>query len=138
MYKYLVVLMFLALPAMAVEPLSSAVLLEKCSSSYEAPHASCRAWVHGFVAGAFASRTARQDAAGKKETFSERATRTRLGRGRDVYGQNFEARYCIPTEITIEQLVAKLNEHAAAAAELPATANQLMLGMLRKQYPCKE
>lgn len=136
MHKYLAILILFALPAMAVEPMSSAVLLEKCSSSYESAHASCRAWIHGFVAGAFASRTAKQDTEKKKESFTERATRTRVSRGRDIYGQNVQARYCIPTESTIEDLVTRLNEYADAVKELPDTANQLMLGMLRKHYPC--
>lgn len=138
MYRYLAILLVLAVPAVAVEPLGSDALLEQCSSSEELAAEACRSWIHGFIGGAFASRTARVSSKKESETYSERATRTRVGRGRNVYGYNYDARYCIPAETTIEQLVERLNEHAAVMKERPLQANQLMLGMLRKNYPCDD
>ena len=57
---FLVVLLFAASPAFAIEPLASSVLIEQCSSSWEYRSGRpCQTWVHGFIGGAFASRTAK-------------------------------------------------------------------------------
>lgn len=138
MYKYLLVALLFVTPAAAVEPLSSEEFLERCASSEKTELAACRGWIHGFVGGAFATRTAKPATAKEKETFEERAARTRIGRGRNLYGQNYTASYCIPKETTIDDLVVKLQDHAANAKKLPEHANQLMLAMLRKQYPCSK
>lgn len=133
---FVVVLLFAAFPTFAVEPLSSGALIEKCSSSWEADVRLCQTWVHGFISGAFASRTAKIVTDGEPETFSDRAKRTRISRGRTVYGQNVDAGYCLPVETTLDEVVEKLNAHAEALEKMPEHANQLMLGLLRKHYPC--
>lgn len=134
---FLVVLLIGAVPAFAVEPLASSALIEKCSSSWEVDVRLCQTWVHGFIGGAFAARTAKIVAADEPETFSERAKRTRISRGRTVYGQNVDAGYCLPAETTLDELVENLNAHVEALEKVPEHANQLMLGLLRKQYPCR-
>ncbi len=130
------ILVLLASPTLAVEPLSSGTLLEQCSSSDYVRRQACRSWIHGFMGGAFASRTAKLTDAEKKETFSERAARTRISRGRAMFGQNHDAGYCVPKETTLDELVEKLAAHAGTLKEIPEHANQLMLGLLRKHYPC--
>lgn len=136
MRKPLVALLFLAVPAIAIEPLPSTTLIEQCSSSEESAHQACRSWIHGFVGGAFASRTAKLTDAERKETFSERAARTRISRGRFLYGQNIDAGYCLPRGTTIGELVNKIPAYGASLKQVPEHANQLMLGFLRKHYPC--
>lgn len=136
MRRLIVVLLFVGLPAFAVEPLASRALIEQCASDEEASRGTCQAWVHGFIGGAFASRTAKYVDPKRPETFSERAKRTRTsGRGM-VYANNVEAGYCLPRETSLAELVEKLNSHAAQMDKVPEQANQLMLGMLRKHYPC--
>ncbi len=129
-------LLFVGFPTLAVEPLASSELIEQCSSIGDAGRQACKAWVRGFIAGAFASRTARYVDPKKPETFSERAKRTRSSRRRTVYGSNFEAGYCLSRETTLDEIVGKLNAHAEALEKVPEHANQLVLGLLRKHYPC--
>lgn len=136
MSRYLLILCFVAAPVFAVEPLASSTLLQQCSSDADVNRQACRSWIHGFMGGAFASRTAKRVDDDRKETFSERAARTRISRGRAVYGQNYEANYCVPKETTIAELIDKLNGYAANLKPVPEHANQLMLGLLRKHYPC--
>lgn len=134
---FLVLLLFVAVPAFAVEPLASSALIEQCSSNASTDRRVCKAWVHGFIGGFFASRTAKYASPDEPETYSERARRTRISRGRTVYGRNLQAGYCLPVETTLDEIVDKLNAHVQELATVPKHANQLMLGVLRKQYPCR-
>ncbi len=138
MQKPFFVLLFLAVPALAVEPLPSATLLEQCGSSEAPGLQACRSYVHGFIGGAFASRTSKPVEAGSRGSYSERATRTRLSRGRVIYGQHYAAAYCLPSDVTLDDLIVKLRAHAAGLRQVPEHANQLVLGMLRKNYPCDQ
>ncbi|MDH3491033.1 MAG: Rap1a/Tai family immunity protein [Gammaproteobacteria bacterium] len=133
---FLVVLLFVAVPAFAVEPLASSTLIEQCSGNTGTDRRVCKAWVHGFIGGSFASRTAKYASPDEPETYSERARRTRISRGRTVYGRNIQAGYCLPAETTLDELVDKLDTHVEELAKIPEHANQLILGLLRKQYPC--
>lgn len=133
----ILVLLFAAFPTFAVEPLASSMLIEQCSSTEDASRQACHFWVHGYIGGAFASRTAKYVDPKKPETFSERVKRTRSSRRRTVYGRNLEAGYCLPDDLTLDVLVGKLNTHVEELERLPELANQLMLGLLRKQYPCR-
>lgn len=130
----------LSATAAAVEPLSSEVLLRQCGiyarDSVANEAVSCRAWVQGFIGGAFATRTAVTTDPDKKESFTERATRTRVGRGRLQFGQNYQAGYCLPATATLDEIIAGLNAYAAALERRPEQANQLMLALLRDRYPC--
>ena len=133
----ILVLLFAAFPTFAIEPLASGVLIEECSSTEEARQQACHYWIHGYIGGAFASRTARYVDPKRPETFSERAKRTRSSRRRTVYGRNLEAGYCLPDDLTIKAVIGELNAHVAELEQVPELANQLMLGLLRKQYPCR-
>lgn len=137
MYRFIVILFFIALPAFAVEPLASNLLLQQCSSDDNVSRLACRSWIHGFIGGANATRIAREAATDQNETFSERATRTRSAPPRRNYGQNYDAQYCVPSGTTIDELADKLIAHAAGLKQMPDNANQLMLGVLRKNYPCR-
>ncbi len=136
MYRYFLLLFLITAPAFAVEPLASSDLLQRCSSEDNVSRLACRSWMHGFMGGAFAMRTARPVIPNEKETFSDRAKRTRAAPGRDIYGQNVDARYCVPIGTTIDELADKLIAYAASDKPVPDQANQLMLSFLRKSYPC--
>ena len=137
MRTLIVVLLFAGLPAFAIEPLASSVLIEQCSSTEKASQQACRAWIHGYIGGAFSSRTAKYVDPKRPETFSERAKRTRSSRRNTVYGRNLPANYCLPEDLTLEVLVDGLNTHVNELERTPEFANQLMLGLLRKQYSCR-
>ncbi len=130
-------LLFVAVSTFAVEPLASDALIEQCSSTEDASIRACRAWVHGFMGGAFATRAAKYVDSDRPETYSERARRTRISRGREIYGRDSENGYCVPSETTLDEIVDKLVAHTAGLEKVPEQANQLMLGLLRKQYPCR-
>ncbi len=130
------ILLVAGLPAFGVEPLASSELIKQCASNDEATRGACQAWVHGFIGGAFASRTAKYVDPKRPETLSERAKRTRAGGRGMVYANNIEAGYCLPRETTLAEVVDKLGSHAAQLEKIPEQANQLMLGLLRKHYPC--
>lgn len=53
-----------------------------------------------------------------------------------MYGQNYDAGYCLPRATTIGELIDKIPSHAASLKQVPEHANQLMLGLLKKHYPC--
>ncbi len=130
------ILAFAALPVLAVEPLPSSVLSEQCADTGGDGIKTCRAWVQGFIGGGFATGNARFADPEKSESFTERATRTRVSRGRTVYGPNPDAGYCLLSTTTLDEIIGKLPAHAAGMKSPPEHANQLMLGLLRKHYPC--
>ncbi len=129
----------------AVSPLSGSEFRLMCSSFAEQPYGTagvpCSAFIHGFLGGAHASGLRRDGglAENKKErsAFMERATRTRLGRPIDRYGNYYSAGYCIPKDATlagvVEAVVSYLNAKPPVENE---TANQLVLAALNKKYPC--
>ncbi len=138
MLRYAVVLFFILASAHAVEPLKSDVLLQQCSSEDNVSRLACRSWIQGFMGGAYAIRTGKETKPVKKETFSERAARTRMAPRRDLYGLNYDAKYCVPSGTTIEELADKLIAYAGSLKQVSDHANQLMLGLLRKHYPCEK
>ncbi|NNM01402.1 MAG: hypothetical protein HKO62_11670 [Gammaproteobacteria bacterium] len=135
--------MVAAAPAYAVEPLTASDLLAQCAR-HEADPASletarCRSYLQGFMGGAFALRRARSGAPEKaKSTFTERAQRTRVGESRLGFGQDRDAGFCVPAELTLSEIVARLNRFALNQAKRPEMANALMMDFLRAEFACRK
>jgi hypothetical protein len=126
----------IAAPAGQVVP--SAVLVERCrgfADDLESVAARlCDSYIRGYLAGARSGGwlSVHSDK-GPRETFSERAWRTRLGRAT----RSPSPQSCLPDGTPMHELVAKLLVYADSRASLEGmSAPHLLEGMLRAVYPC--
>ena len=132
--------------AMAVEPLSAIELALHCKQLRAAPEGVdgifCIRYVQGFIDGAIATdkRVTLNVAEEyhKEETFSERATRVRLGQRLKSYGSTYYAEFCLGEPSLLAEVVAKVT---AGLEQNPPTSNtqlarDVVYKTLREQYPC--
>ncbi len=126
----------------AVEPLQAAALLNLCSQFNQDPNAlgavRCGGYLQGYLGGANAMRNVDFDSSDKKKSeFVERAQRTRAGGIDQRYGMNIRAAYCVPQQLTINDLVANLNKYAEANQAQSGLAGDYLLTFFRQKYACK-
>ena len=132
--------------AVAVEPLSAIELALHCKQMHAAPEGVdgifCIRYVQGFIDGAIATdeRVTLNVAEEyhKEESFSERATRVRLGQRLEKYGGSYYAEFCLGEPSPLAEVVAKV---AASLEQNPPTsdtqlARDVVYKTLREQYPC--
>jgi hypothetical protein len=132
--------------ASAVEPLSAIELASHCKHFQSAPESVdgtfCVRYVQGFIDGAIATdeRVTLNVAEEyhKEESFSERATRIRLGQRMESYGGSYYADFCLGEPSPLAEVVARV---AAGLEQNPPTsdtilARNVVYGTLRKHYPC--
>ena len=132
--------------ASAVEPLSAIELASHCKHFQSAPEGVdgifCVRYVQGFIDGAIATdeRVTLNVAEEyhKEESFSERATRIRLGQRMESYGGSYYAEFCLGEPSPLAEVVARV---AAGLEQNPPTsdtilARNVVYGTLRKHYPC--
>ena len=132
--------------ASAVEPLSATELASHCKHFQSAPESVdgtfCVRYVQGFIDGAIATdeRVTLNVAEEyhKEESFSERATRIRLGQRMESYGGSYYAEFCLGEPSPLAEIVARV---AAGLEQNPPTsdtilARNVVYGTLRKHYPC--
>jgi hypothetical protein len=132
--------------AMAVQPLSAIELASHCKHLRTAPEGVdgifCIRYVQGFIDGAIATdeRVTLNVAEEyrKEETFSERATRIRLGQRMESYGGSYYAEFCLGEPSPLAEVVAKV---ADSLERNPPTSDTLLARnvvykTLREQYPC--
>jgi len=132
--------------AWGVEALSSEELLEHCNL-YEDPAAEadrifCLRYIQGFIDGAVATdERVMQNVArefGGDESFSQRATRTRIGNRLERFGASVYAEYCLGDPVPLAEVVAHVVEDARdemLVARIPL-ARELVYQALRTHYPC--
>lgn len=139
---------FLAIPAAwAVETLSTAELASHCEK-YHDENASedrifCVRYIQGFIDGAIATDKRVMENLvkqyEKEETFSERATRTRIGSRLERTDATFYAEFCLgdPVQLKdiVELVVTDANNNRLVAAN--PQARDLVYQTLRKHYPCQ-
>lgn len=138
----------LAAPAAwAVEALSTEELVSHCEKYHDEKASEdrtfCVRYIQGFIDGAVATdeRVANNVTRefGEGESFSERATRTRIGARLQRYGPSVYAEYClgdpVPLEEVVERVVADLADEAAVA-KFPR-ARDAVYETLRTHYPCR-
>jgi hypothetical protein len=134
-------------PASAEEWLSGGDLERSCDVLLDDPTRSegqlCLAFVQGFIAGADTSADAvnprsATTPSSEKESFAERAARTRLGTLRLQQIRSKYARYCIGDEVTAVEVVEKvtdyLQDHPTAA---DVTAHDAVREALVHSFPCE-
>ena len=137
----------IAVPAKAVETLSSEELASHCVHYAEDPGSKdgifCLRYIQGFIDGAVATdeRVALNVAAEyqKEETWIDRAVQTRLGSRLDRYGPSFYAEFClgapVPLADVVNRVVSSLQD--VQSSNDTASARDLVYLTLRTHYPCK-
>jgi hypothetical protein len=151
MYRFITVfiafwLAIYAGPAGAVEALSTEELVSHCVVYEEEPDGEdgifCVRYIQGFIDGAVATDERVTfnvaDEYDKKETFTERAIRTRLGSRIERYGSSYYAEFClgepVPLKAVVELVIADLlNPERVAGQPL---ARDVVYTTLRREYPC--
>ncbi len=139
--------LMLAPSAWAVEKLTTAELVSHCDKYYdesaEEDRIFCVRYVQGFIDGAIATdervmRNVAQEL-DQKETFSERAKRTRIGSRLDRYGATSLAGYCLGDPVPLREVVEYVVEDAKDPQRIAANplARELVYATLRDHYPCQ-
>ena len=131
--------------AIAVAPLSGVDFRAICDTANDGQKANdgdaCATYIHGFLGGAHASGRSRDNSVMQEEkersSFTERATRTRLGKKVETYGTYDAAGYCIPAKESLANVVKFVRDYLEQnASRENETANQLVLAALKQNYPC--
>ncbi|GAA0408027.1 hypothetical protein GCM10009133_15720 [Cocleimonas flava] len=130
----------------AVESLTTEELAAHCSHYEKDPQGVdavfCIRYIQGFIDGAVATDelVVSNIVTGKeKETFSERAARTRLGKLR-LYGSTYVADFCLNDPVKLNQVVTKIVTELATRKQLkePPLARDLVYHTLVTNYPCEK
>ena len=128
--------------AHALETISSTTLIAMCQSKQETKLSSCKGYLTGFLDGAFATdpsvgenivREMQQE-----ESFSERATRTRMGVAMERFGPSYYAGFCIGPETTVANILQQLQHSPRQQARtIGQNARDFLYQFLRERYPCQ-
>ena len=136
---------FIAPRSSAIEPLTATQLQEICADAVENADSAetrlCVFYVKGFLDGAVATdaRVAENvlSEIGKKETFTERAIRTRVSKRLREFGPSAYAEFCVgqpdPIADVVEHVIEELDEHNDLAN---IQAQTVVYASLRRHYPC--
>ena len=130
----------------AVEPLSSEELTSHCAHYQVDPEGKdgifCMRYIQGFIDGAVATdeRVALNvaDEFEEEETFSQRATRTRLKSRLGQYGSSYYAEFCLGAPVPLAEVVG-LVVGDLGAGNLTGnlkSAREVVYRTLRSHYPC--
>jgi Rap1a immunity proteins len=131
-------------PASSEEWLSGGDLERSCDVLLEDPTSAegllCLAFVQGFIAGADTSITAvspRSATSSGKETYADRAARTRLGTLRLQQIQSTYGRYCIGEQVTAVDVVENVTDYLESHPEASnVTAHDAVREALVYSFPC--
>ena len=149
MYRVLILCGIAALAssnADAVEALSTVELVSHCVYYEQDPESVdgvfCVRYIQGFIDGAVATdeRVTNNvaDEYDREETFSERATRTRLGSRLERFG-TYYAEFClgepVPLKTVVERVIADLDNTQRVANQ--PLARDFVYATLRMQFPCE-
>ena len=130
----------------AVEALSTEELALHCELYYDESASEdrtfCVRYIQGFIDGAVATDVSVTNNVTKEyekeETFSQRATRTRIGTRLKRYGPSVYAEYCfgdpVPLAEVVEHVVTDLEDESIA--EKYPLARDVVYLSLRTHYPC--
>ncbi|MCB1683789.1 MAG: Rap1a/Tai family immunity protein [Pseudomonadales bacterium] len=141
----LLVPLLLAPEAYAVPPLLASEFARDCAIREDGQAATerCELYISGFLDGAVATdeRVAQNVAKEleRKETFTERALRTRVGERILRHGPSVYAEYCIGEPVPVAEVIELLQrEISEKPPEQDDLARDTMYTLLRKHYPCSE
>jgi hypothetical protein len=140
-------LLSLPFKAFAVEALETAELASHCkyylAGEDTVDGTFCVRYIQGFIDGAVATdervTLSVSDEYERDESFSERATRTRIGTRVERYGASVYAGYCLGDPLPLREVVKKVL--ADLEDEDKVTANPLARDLvyltLTSEYPCQ-
>lgn len=129
-----------AMDVLSAEDLAAACLTEETDAALAGT--ACMMYVRGFIDGAIATdprvvtNVAREYE--EKETFSERAARTRIGSRLDRYGPSVFAEFCIPQPVPLSEISSHVIESLRGGYEPDEPARELVYRVLREYYPCED
>ncbi|MDZ4729971.1 MAG: Rap1a/Tai family immunity protein [Xanthomonadales bacterium] len=133
--------------AFAVEALETAELASHCKNYLAGEDTVdgtfCVRYIQGFIDGAVATdervTLSVSDEYERDETFTERATRTRIGTRVKRYGASVYAGYCLGDPLPLRDVVRKVVADLADAGKVSASplARDLVYSTLTSAYPCQ-
>lgn len=137
-----------AAEADAVEILSAEELASHCAEFHDDPDGVdgqyCVRYIQGFIDGAVATDVRvmlNMEAERDKETFSERAIRTRIIDRNSLTRASGYAEFClgdpVPLVEVVKKVVADLDERVKAT-DSSGTARDVVYESLRRNYPCEK
>ena len=131
--------------ALSVPPLLANQFVRDCARGEveEALPERCASYISGFLDGAVATdaRVAENvaDDLERKETFTERAIRTRVGERMQRHGPSVYAEYCIGEPVPVSEVIELLRrEMPKDPPDYDDLARDAVYALLRKHYPCRE
>ena len=138
---------FASTEAEAVEVLSAEELASHCAVFHDDAEGVdgqyCVRYIQGFIDGAVATDVRvmlNMEAEQKKESFSERAKRTRMIDRNSLTRAAGYAEFClgdpVPLVEVVEKVVADLDERVKAT-DSSGTARDVVYESLRRHYPCE-
>ncbi len=133
----------------AVEPLSAQELAIHCKDYPAKPKSSdaqfCLRYIQGFIDGAIATDPQVlinvEAELKRKETFTERAIRTRKTSRMDTDEQATRyAEFCLGKSVPLREVVTKVAQHTQTRGKIKKgiQARAIVYGALRHHYPCKQ
>ena len=132
-------------PALAIDPLSAKALRDICATAADQPDTAearlCVFYVKGFLDGAVATdgRVAENVAAEitDKESFSQRAKRTRVIDRLNKFGPSVYAEFCVGQPDPIADVVLHVIEELERHDDLDGVkAQTIVYDSLRRHYSC--
>jgi hypothetical protein len=140
-------LLTLPFNAVAVEALETSELVSHCKNYYTGEDTVdgtfCVRYIQGFIDGAVATdervTLSVSDEYARNETFTERATRTRIGTRVKLYGASVYAGYCLGDPLPLRDVVRKVIADLEDADKVSANplARDLVYMTLVSEYPCQ-
>ena len=132
--------------AQAVEALSTEELISHCIVYEEDPDGEdgifCVRYIQGFIDGAVATDERETynvaDEYDREETFTERASRTRLGSRIDRYGPSYYAEFCLGEPVPLAEVARVVIADLVKLESLEGRelARDVVYETLRREYPC--
>ncbi len=145
--RFSMVMLLWAGSVQAVETLSTAELASHCAHYFDDPTGKdaifCVRYIQGFIDGAIATdeRVTLNVAAeyGRRETFSERAMRTRAPTRLSRYGPTVYAEFCLGAPVALKEVVERVvNDLASRRVQDPQLpARDATYHTLRQAFPCE-
>lgn len=128
----------------ALDTLSARDLAASCAETGDAQvtdSGACGAYIRGFIDGAIATDprvtlNVAQELE-QKESFGQRAYRTRLGQRLERFGPSYFAGFCIPLPVPLQEIADRVREMLAAEPAVDESARELVYRSLRSYYPCQ-
>lgn len=143
----IITLIIITQKAMAFEPLSAKELASHCTAYPKTPESLdaqfCVRYIQGFIDGAIATDAQVmlniESEIKTKETFTERAIRTRKSGLTKQERASQYAEFCLGKTIKLPEIVSKIASNLKQRNEIEGTilARAVVYGVLKKEYACQ-